>query len=132
MKLEPLHDFIFVHLLPDEERTRGGIIIPQVAHVDMIGRGTVISAGRGRQTMDGTVYPLSVKEGDVVLFARGSAVPAGEAPQMVPYDGYPDREVLLMREKVVIAIVRDMERDTGLVDQAGEPMAPSGPALVLS
>lgn len=68
-QIRPLHDRIIVQRLAEEERTRGGIIIPDTAK-EKPQKGKVISTGKGRVTDDGKVLPLEVKPGDQVLFGK--------------------------------------------------------------
>jgi len=69
MKLRPLHDRIVVKRLEEEEKTSGGIIIPDTAK-EKPQQGKVIAVGKGRILEDGKVIPLVVKEGDRVLFNK--------------------------------------------------------------
>jgi chaperonin GroES len=69
MKLRPLHDRIVVKRLEEEEKTSGGIIIPDTAK-EKPQQGKVIAVGKGRILEDGKVVPLVVKEGDRVLFNK--------------------------------------------------------------
>ena len=68
-QIRPLHDHVIVKQLAGEDKTKGGIIIPDTAQ-EKPQRGKVISAGRGRPTDDGQVRPLEVKPGDEVLFRK--------------------------------------------------------------
>lgn len=70
-QIRPLHDRVIVQRLAEEERTRGGIIIPDTAK-EKPQKGKVISTGKGRVTDDGKVLPLEVKPGDQVLFGKYS------------------------------------------------------------
>ena len=68
-QIRPLHDRVIVQRLAEEERTRGGIIIPDTAK-EKPQKGKIISIGKGRVTDDGKVLPLEVKVGDQVLFGK--------------------------------------------------------------
>ena len=70
-QIRPLHDRVIVQRLAEEERTRGGIIIPDTAK-EKPQKGKVISTGKGRVTDEGKVLPLEVKPGDQVLFGKYS------------------------------------------------------------
>ena len=70
-QIRPLHDRVIVQRLAEEERTRGGIIIPDTAK-EKPQKGKVVSTGKGRLTDDGKVRPLEVKPGDEVLFGKYS------------------------------------------------------------
>lgn len=71
VKIRPLHDRIIVQRLAEEERTRGGIIIPDTAK-EKPQKGKIISTGKGRITEDGKVHALEVKPGDEILFGKYS------------------------------------------------------------
>ena len=68
MKVRPLHDRLIVKRLEEEEKTKGGIIIPDTAKEKPI-EGKVIAAGEGRLNKDGKKMPMEVKTGDRILFA---------------------------------------------------------------
>jgi chaperonin GroES len=93
MKLRPLHDRVIVKRLEEEERTAGGIIIPDTAK-EKPQQGKVIAVGKGRILEKGEVVALSVKEGDRILFSKyaGTEVKAG------------GEELLIMREDDILAI----------------------------
>ena len=69
MKIRPLQDRILVKRIEEEEKTKGGIIIPDSAK-EKPQEGIVIAVGGGRVAEDGTVRPLDVKKGDKVLFSK--------------------------------------------------------------
>jgi len=94
MKLRPLNDRVIVKRLEEEERTAGGIIIPDSAKEKPI-QGKVIAVGNGKMKEDGTRAPMDVKAGDVVLFGK-------YAGQDVKHS---DEEYLIMREEDILAIV---------------------------
>ncbi|MDI6762714.1 MAG: co-chaperone GroES [Thermodesulfobacteriota bacterium] len=94
MQIRPLHDRLIVKRLEEEEKTKGGIIIPDSAKEKPI-EGKVIAAGEGKLNKDGKKIPLGVKKGDRILFAR-------YAGTEVKIDG---EEHLMMREDEVLAII---------------------------
>ena len=94
MKVVPLNDKIVVKRLEAEERTAGGIVLPDSAK-DKPSRGTVLAVGDGRLLDDGTRSKLQVKVGDKVLFTS-------YAPETIKIT---DLEVLLMREEDILAII---------------------------
>ena len=94
MKVRPLRDRIIVKRLEEEEKTKGGIIIPDTAKEKPI-EGKVIAAGDGRIKEDGGKIPLEVKKGDRILFAK-------YAGTEVSIDG---EEHLMMKEDDVLAII---------------------------
>ncbi len=93
MKLRPLHDRVIVKRLEEEERTAGGIIIPDTAK-EKPQQGKVIAVGKGRILEKGDVVPLLVKENDRILFSKyaGTEVKVG------------GEELLIMREDDILAI----------------------------
>ena len=69
VNIRPLHDRLLVRRMKEEEKTAGGIIIPDTAK-EKPQRGEVIATGKGRVTDDGKVRPMEVKAGDKVLFSK--------------------------------------------------------------
>ena len=94
MKIRPLHDRLIVKRLEEEEKTKGGIIIPDTAKEKPI-EGKVNAVGQGRMNKDGKKVPMDVKKGDRILFAK-------YAGTEVKIDG---EEHLMMREDDVLAII---------------------------
>jgi chaperonin GroES len=94
MKVRPLHDRVIVKRLEGEEKTKGGIIIPDSAKEKPI-EGEVIAVGNGKLLENGKLIPLEVKTGDRVLFGK-------YAGTEIKIDG---EERLIMREEDIIAIV---------------------------
>jgi chaperonin GroES len=94
MKIRPLHDRLIVKRLEEEEKTKGGIIIPDTAKEKPI-EGKVIAVGEGRIKKDGKKIPMEVKKGDRILFAK-------YAGTEVKIDG---EEHLMMKEDDVFAII---------------------------
>jgi chaperonin GroES len=94
MKIRPLHDRIIVKRVEEEEKTKGGIIIPDTAKEKPI-EGKVIAVGKGRTTEDGKVVAMDVKVGDRVLFSKyaGTEVKIG------------GQEHLIMREEDILGII---------------------------
>ena len=94
MKVRPLHDRVLVKRLEEEEKTKGGIIIPDSAKEKPI-MGKVVATGKGKVREDGTVAPLDVKKGDKVLFSKygGTDVKVG------------DEEYLILREDDILGVI---------------------------
>jgi len=69
MKVRPLQDRILVKRLESEEKTKGGIIIPDTAK-EKPQEGRVVAVGKGKVSEDGTLQPLDVKKGDRILFSK--------------------------------------------------------------
>ena len=69
MKFRPLHDRVLIEVLDSEEKTAGGIIIPDTAK-EKPQKGKVVAAGEGRVNDDGKTISLSVKNGDEVIYSK--------------------------------------------------------------
>jgi chaperonin GroES len=69
MKIRPLQDRILVKRLEGEEKTKGGIIIPDTAK-EKPQEGKVVAVGKGKTNEDGKLLPLDVKKGDKILFSK--------------------------------------------------------------
>ena len=94
MKIRPLHDRVIVRRLEEEEKTKGGIIIPDTAKEKPI-EGTVLAVGTGKILEDGTVRKLEVKKGDRILFGKYSGTE-------VKIEG---EEHLILREEDILGII---------------------------
>jgi chaperonin GroES len=94
MKFRPLHDRVVVRRLAEEQKTAGGIIIPDTA-AEKPQQGEVIAAGPGARGDDGNVRPLDVKAGDKVLFGKWSGTE-------VKIDG---EELLIMKESDIMGVM---------------------------
>ena len=71
MKFRPLHDRVLIKVLEGEEKTAGGIIIPDTAK-EKPQEGEIVAVGSGARTEDGRIIPMDVKVGDKVLFGKWS------------------------------------------------------------
>jgi chaperonin GroES len=94
MKIRPLQDRVVVRRINEEEKTRGGIIIPDTAKEKPI-EGEVIAVGSGKVTEDGKLQALEVKAGDRVLFGK-------YAGTEVKIDGV---EHLILREEEILGVI---------------------------
>jgi chaperonin GroES len=94
MKFRPLHDRVVVRRITAEEKTRGGIIIPDTAQEKPM-EGEVIAVGPGARNEQGAVVTLEVKAGDRILFGKWSGTE-------VKLDG---EELLIMKESDIMGIV---------------------------
>jgi len=94
MSIRPLHDRIIVERLAEDDKTKGGIIIPDSAK-EKPQRGKVVAVGKGKISEDGNVRPLDVKAGDTVLFGKY----AGTEIKIE------DEDRLIMREDDVLAVI---------------------------
>ncbi len=94
MNIKPLADRVVLKVLEAEEKTASGIVLPDTAK-EKPQQGKIVAVGPGRVADDGKTIPMSVKEGDTVLFAK-------YAGTEVKYKG---EEYLIMKESDILAIV---------------------------
>jgi len=94
MNFRPLHDRVLVRRIEQDERTRGGIIIPDTAKEKPM-EGEVIAVGPGARDEKGQVQPLDVKPGDRILFGKWSGTE-------VKIDG---EELLIMKESDIMGVI---------------------------
>jgi chaperonin GroES len=94
MKIRPLQDRVIVKRLEEEEKTKGGIIIPDTAK-EKPQEGKVIAVGKGKMTDEGKLIPLDVKAGDRILFGKYSGTE-------VKIEG---EEHLIMREEDILGVI---------------------------
>ena len=94
MSLRPLHDRVLVQRIDAEEKTAGGIILPDTAQEKPM-EGKVLAVGPGHKGDDGKISPLDVKKGDRVLFGKWSGTE-------VTVDG---NELLIMKESDVMGVI---------------------------
>jgi len=94
MKFRPLHDRLLVKRLEEEEKTKGGIIIPDSAKEKPM-EGEIIAVGKGKKLDDGKVSALDVKVGDKVLFSKYAGTD-------IKMDG---EDYLIMREDDILGII---------------------------
>lgn len=94
MKIRPLQDRVIIRRLEEEEKTKGGIIIPDTAK-EKPQEGKVIAVGKGKITEDGKLIPLDVKVGDKILFGKYGGTE-------IKVEG---EELLIMREEDILGII---------------------------
>ena len=94
MKFRPLHDRVLVRRLEGEEKTAGGIIIPDTAKEKPM-EGEVVAVGPGARSEDGKLHPLDVKIGDRILFGKWSGTE-------VKIEG---TEYLILKESDVMGVI---------------------------
>ena len=95
-KFRPLHDRVVVKRIDAEEKTKGGIIIPDTAK-EKPQEGEIVAAGGGARGDDGKIHPLDVKVGDRVLFGKWSGTE-------VKIDG---TELLIMKESDIMGVLTE-------------------------
>jgi chaperonin GroES len=98
MKFRPLHDRIVIRRLEGEEKTKGGIIIPDTAK-EKPQEGEVVAVGPGARDESGKLVPIDVKAGDRVLFGKWSGTE-------VKIDG---EELLIMKESDVMGVLESTQ-----------------------
>ena len=95
MSVQPLGDKVLIKRLEAEEKTKGGIVLPDTAK-EKPQKGEVVAVGKGKVLESGKVEPLEVKKGDKILFGK--------------YSGneltYNDEEYLILREEDILAILK--------------------------
>ena len=94
MKIRPLQDRVIVRRVQEEEKTKGGIIIPDTAK-EKPQEGKVVAVGKGKADEDGKVRPLDVKAGDRILFGKYSG-------SEIKIDG---EEHLILREDDILGVI---------------------------
>ena len=94
MAFTPLHDRVLVRRVQSDQKTKGGLIIPDTAK-EKPQEGEVVAAGTGTKAEDGKVTPLDVKAGDRILFGKWSGTE-------VTLDG---EELLIMKESDILGII---------------------------
>ena len=94
MRFRPLHDRVLVKRVEQEEKTASGIIIPDTAQEKPM-EGRVVAVGNGIMNENGTVTPLDIKQGDVILFGKWSGTE-------VKIDG---DDLLIMKEADILGII---------------------------
>lgn len=95
MKIKPLSNNVIIEQLKEEEKTKGGILLPQSAEKERPQQGKVVSVGPGKTNNQGKVIPMNVKKGDIVLFSKYS-------PQEIKVE---DKEYLVLKEEDILAII---------------------------
>ena len=94
MKFKPLHDRVVVERLDSDEKTAGGIIIPDSAQEKPM-QGKILAVGSGARDDSGKIQPLDVKEGDTIRFGKWSGTE-------VKIDG---KDLLIMKESDIMGII---------------------------
>ncbi len=94
MKIRPLHDRVLVERVEQEQKSAGGIIIPDTAKEKPM-EGRIVAVGSGARDESGKIQPLDVKKGDKILFAKWGGTE-------IKIDG---KEYLIMKESDILAVV---------------------------
>ncbi len=102
MKFRPLHDRVVVRRIEEDEKTSGGIIIPETAKEKPM-QGEVLAVGPGERNEKGQITPLDVKTGDRILFGKFSGTE-------VKMDG---DELLIMKESDIMGVLEERKAKKG-------------------
>jgi chaperonin GroES len=95
MNIRPLDDRVLIEPISQEEKTKSGIVLPDTADKEKPEQGKVIAVGQGRIDANGKRIPMTVKQGDVVLFTK-------YGPSEVKIDS---KEYLIAKEEDILAII---------------------------
>lgn len=95
MNIKPLGDHVLIEPMKAEEKTSGGIFLPDTAEKEKSEQGTVMATGDGKKNDDGKIVPMSVKPGQKVLFTK-------YGPHEIKIDG---KEYLVASESDILAII---------------------------
>ncbi|MBD3226023.1 MAG: co-chaperone GroES [Caldithrix sp.] len=94
MNIKPLHDNVLIEPVSDEEKTAGGIIVPDTAKEKNM-KGKVVAVGPGRVNKEGQRLPLDVKQNDIILHAKYSGTEIK----------IEDKEYLIIKEDDILAVL---------------------------
>ena len=97
MKIKPLSNHILIEPIKEEEKTKGGILLPETAEKEKPEQGKVIAVGPGKRTESGKIIPMDIKPGQKVLFKK-------YGPDEVKIG---DKEYLIATEDDILAIIED-------------------------
>jgi len=95
MKLKPMNDYLLIEPIKEDEVTKGGIVIPETAREERAIKGKVIAVGPGKLNEKGERVPMTIKEGQTVIFKK-------YAPDEIKID---NKEYYFVREDDVLAII---------------------------
>jgi len=95
MQIKPISDHILIEPLKGEEKSKGGILLPETAEKERSEQGKVIAVGPGKKDKTGKIIPMEVKAEDVVLFAK-------YGPNEIKID---NKEYLIAKEEDILAIL---------------------------
>ena len=95
MEIKPLSDHVLIEPLKEEEKTKGGIFLPDTAEKEKSEEGLIVAIGPGKKTEDGKIIAMSVKKGQRILFTK-------YGPNEIKVDG---KEYLIAKEDDILAII---------------------------
>ncbi|OGZ21990.1 MAG: co-chaperone GroES [Candidatus Nealsonbacteria bacterium RIFCSPHIGHO2_02_FULL_43_13] len=95
MKIKPISDHVLIEPIKGEEKSKGGILLPQTAEKERPEQGKIIAVGPGKKDKTGKIISMEVKPGDMVLFTK-------YGPNEIKID---DQEYLIAKEEDILAII---------------------------
>ncbi|MFH1780576.1 MAG: co-chaperone GroES [Candidatus Nealsonbacteria bacterium] len=95
MNIKPISDHVLIEPIKGEEKSKGGILLPETAEKERPEQGTIIAAGPGKKDETGKIIPMEVKAGDKVLFTK-------YGPNEIKVE---DKEYLIAKEEDILAIL---------------------------
>lgn len=95
MKIKPLFDYVLIEPMPEEQKTKAGILLPETAEKEKPEQGKVIAVGTGKRDSSGKIIPLEVKVGQRVLFTK-------YGPNEIKID---NKDYLIAKEDDILAII---------------------------
>jgi len=95
LNIKPIGDRVLIEPIEEDNTTKSGIVIPDTAEKERPEKGKIVAVGGGKTSEDGKPVPMSVKEGQVILFAK-------YGPTEIKVDG---REYLIAKEEDILAIL---------------------------
>ena len=95
MKIKPISDHVLIEPIKGEEKSKGGILLPQTAEKERPEQGKIIAVGPGKKDKTGKIISMEVKPGDMVLFTK-------YGPDEIKVDG---KEYLIAKEEDILAII---------------------------
>ncbi len=95
MNIKPLSDHILIEPIKEEEKTKGGIFLPETASKERSEQGKVIAVGPGRTTPEGKMIPMTIRTGDKVIFTK-------YGPNEIKID---NKEYLIASEADILAVI---------------------------
>ena len=97
MNIIPISDHVLIEPIKGEEKSKGGILLPQTAEKERPEQGKIIAVGPGKKDETGKIIPLEVKPGDKVLFTK-------YGPNEIKVE---DKEYLIAKEEDILAIINE-------------------------
>ncbi|HOX29827.1 MAG TPA: co-chaperone GroES [Candidatus Paceibacterota bacterium] len=95
MKIKPLADYVLIESIKEEEKTKSGILLPDSVEKEKPEQGRIVAVGPGKKNKKGELMPMSVEEGQKVLFSK-------YGPNEIKVDG---KEYLIAKEEDLLAVI---------------------------